>query len=210
MENRHLRKSWLIGGGVLLGLGLCAWGFYTHSAEADSDLPEALTVSGIRAGMDDPGRSRESFRALMRDETLTEDQRRRAAKNMRTVWRDEMKKRVDEYFNADEDEQQAILDAQIDEFQARMNAWRKRREEREKQADKDGNDDRGGFRGMFGQRSKQERKEATESRNPDDMARTMAYFQAMRSRMSERGMQMPGRGGGRHGGSGGTRPGRGP
>ena len=52
---------------------------------------------------------------------------------------------------------------------------------------------------MFGQRSKQERKVFTESRNPDDMARTMPYFQAMRSRMSERGMQMPGRGG--HGGA---------
>jgi len=205
MANPQVRRHWLIAGGVVLGLGLCAWGFYGHSAEADSDLPKALTVDGIRAGMGDLGRSRESFRAMMRGDKLNEDQRRRAARNMRTVWRDEMKTRVDAYFNADEDEQQAILDAQIDEFQARMNEWRKRREEQKKDAQKDGNDDRGGFRGMFGQRSKQERKEFTESRNPDDMARTMAYFQAMRSRMSERGMQMPGRGG-----PGGARRGRGP
>ena len=64
--------------------------------------------------------------------------------------------------------------------------------------------------------SRSERKERSESRNPDQMARRMAYFSALQKRAAERGVQMPFGRGGRDGGpgrggprGGGPGPGRG-
>jgi hypothetical protein len=63
----------------------------------------------------------------------------------------------------------------------------------------------------FAAMSPQERKTRSESRDPDAMARRMAYFQALRARAAERGIPMPsGPGGGPgHGGGFGGGPSRG-
>jgi hypothetical protein len=125
--------------------------------------------------------------------------------NMREVWRQTMAQRVDEYFNAPAEQQTAVLDEHIDRFMAQAAQW----EERRKEMEKNGELDRERMGRMFGNTSQQERKERSEARNPDQMARTMAYFTAVRARMTERGIKMPGgfgpRGMGGGSGAGGRR-----
>ena len=43
----------------------------------------------------------------------------------------------------------------------------------------------------MGQQTQQDRKERSESRDPDQMAQRVAYFSAIQSRMKERGMAPP-------------------
>jgi TolA-binding protein len=120
-----------------------------------------------------------------------------------------------------ESQKQAILDRQIDEMQARMKEWQQRRAQRDQQQQQgqpgtDRGSQRGGnnaaaggaaagpgaapaaggnqgpgFRGRRGPPSHEERMRHTQSRNPDQSARRMAYFTAMRARAQQRGIQMP-------------------
>ena len=110
---------------------------------------------------------------------------------------------MDEYYAAKTDEDRdAILDKQIDEFEQRRKEWEARRKEQEKKDIKkaDPNAQRGG---PFGPQSREDRKEKAESRNPDQTARQMAYFAAVRKRMGERGISAPSFGPGGQGGIGG-------
>ena len=94
-----------------------------------------------------------------------------------------------------------------------MKEWEERRkEEQKKDGEKNAAEQGPRFPGMFGQQSREERKERSETRDPDRAGRQMAYFAAMRDRATERGIKMPfGAGGGPGAGPGrGPRPDRGP
>ena len=102
-----------------------------------------------------------------------------------------MSDRVEDYFNATENQKQGILDQHIDDFLKQRQEWKKRREKDEKNGVEREQD----FRNRFQSQTKDERKNNSESRNPDDTARAMVYRTAMQQRMTERGVSMPRRGG---------------
>jgi hypothetical protein len=170
----------------------------TGASEKENALPAELTVASLTKASQD-GDRREVFRNIMDRDDLTDEQRREAFRNMRDVGRRQMDARMNEYFNAtSQDEKNAVLDAQIDEFAKMREQWQQRREQREA----DGENNRERMQQLFQPPSQQERKARSENRNPDETARRMAYMSAMRSRMTERGISM---GGGPRGG-GGFRP----
>lgn len=183
----------MAGGGVLL-VGVGAWGVSAHFKTAPK--PEPVEP--------------EKLMEAMRQPDLTEEKRDELRHKMREAFEARMDARTDEYFNAAEDERAVVLDQHIDEMlkeQEEREARRKERDEREGQAPPP--EDRGagptsrpgrGPRDM----TPQERKTRSETRNPDQMARRMAYFQAMQARMAARGIQPPHGPGGR-GGPGGPR-----
>ncbi len=209
VQNTRSRKPLLIGVG-LVAVVLIAVGVWASSESpeplAESTLPPELSVDALKKRADDPS----ALRNEMRREDLTEEQRRELRHNMREVMQSRMAERVDEYFGAAEEDRLAILDRHIDEWEKRRAEWEQNRRDR----DRDRNDREDGKegrrddrRGRFASQSKQERKERSESRSADERGRRMAYVNAMRTRMQERGIEMRGPGGGR-GGPGG--PGRGP
>lgn len=207
-------RTWAMAGVVVLTLGGTVWGLLRWTGNEESDLPAELSLENLKAQVkEDPGKAMATIRGASRREDLTDEQRREVFSNMREVWQTQMTERVDEYFAAADDAKEALLDRHIDEFQKRMTEWsqqRERREQERKEAEKtadsddadEGESTREGMHRRFGSRTQQERKEHSESRDPDVSARMMAYFSALRDRASARGISMwGGRGGsGGHGG----------
>jgi len=207
-------KGFAIVVGVVLSLGAIGWAVSARSASArtTSTLPKELQIDALKAQTADPAKVWETAREARQREDLTEEQRRELGRNMREVVRTAMNERVDAYFNAPEDQKVALLDAQIDQFVAMRQEWEKERQNRP--GANEGEPNRGPRdREGFQMPSQEERKSRSESRNPDQMARQMAYFSAMQQRAKERGIQMPGRGPGGFGpggfGGGGPRGGGG-
>ncbi|MCH7592647.1 MAG: hypothetical protein IH989_07710 [Planctomycetes bacterium] len=195
---------------VLLPIGgAVAWYRHDPDASKPSLLPKELSVDSLRAAGDKPETMMATLRDSFRRDDLTDEQRRELRRNMREVWRSRTTERVNEYFNAPSDEADAVLDRHIDELVSSMQAMRTAREERQKVTKQDGSQaDRRNGRGRMGSRSRQDRKQSSESRNPDETARAMLYFNNLRARATDRGIQIPGRGGGRgFGGGGGGRRG---
>ena len=208
--------AWVVMSVAVTALGGTGWALMRSNAPAGAAVPAELSVDSLKAqAKEDPGKMMGTIRETMEREDLTDEQRRQIRENMRKVWEDTMQERVDEYYGASSDEERRqILDRQIDEFEQRRKEWQARRAEEEKKNGKDGAQG-GPFAGGPGAQSREERKERAESRNPDQMARQMAYFSAMRQRMSERGISPPsfgpgGRGGAGGGPLGGSRPRTGP
>lgn len=171
--------------------------FVVRGKSADAALPKALSVESLKAQLDEPGKLMQTVRDNMRRDDLSDEQRRQVFRNAREVMRATMHERVDEYLNAPEDQKTAVLDQHIDDFLARMNAWEKARQQGEEEDGGESERDREWVRNAIAQMSQQDRKVRSESRDPDRMARAMAYFTAVRSRMQERSIEMPSRGGGR-------------
>ncbi|MCP4249918.1 MAG: hypothetical protein GY778_22980 [bacterium] len=203
------RKIWpFCAVGLLLAVVAVVWGV---SAQTEDDpastLPAELSVENLKAQMkDDPSKLRET----MHRDDLTEEQRRELHDNMRQVWRSGMDERVDAYYAAaTQEDRDKLLDEQIDEFQDRSKEWAKRRAEREKRrkereaaGEKEGDEKESDRRDWRRERTREERKTDSESRNPDQMARRMGYFTALRKRMQERGIEGGWGGHGGHGGPG--------
>ncbi|HOW18629.1 MAG TPA: hypothetical protein PLC79_06295, partial [Phycisphaerae bacterium] len=152
---------------------------------------------------------------------LTEEQRHELWQSARTAMEAQLDKRIDEYFAASDSQKQVILDRQIDEMQSRMKEWQQRRAQWEQQgrpgaARPDGGPRGGGSAasgggsgggpgaapaaggppggprdGRHGPPSREERMRHTQARNPDQAARRLAYFTALRKRAEQRGIQMP-------------------
>jgi uncharacterized membrane protein len=190
---------------VVVGIGWALSG--GTEDEPKSTLPEEWSVESLKAKVEeDPGKLREVFEQRG-SEDLTEEQRRELRQNLREVHRSTMDTRVDEYFAAAEEDRQATLDRHIDEFQERMKEWEQRRRERQERREQDG--ERRGPPDWASSQTREERKTESESRDPDDMARRMAYFSAVQERMTERGIETPWGRGGRGPGRGPGGPGRG-
>ncbi len=190
--------------------GITVWGMTRSSAE-QSTLPEELSVASIKSQMSEGS---DQLRQTMRaQEDLTDEQRQELRRNMREAMGSMMTERVDEYYAAAPEEKDAVLDQHIDEFQERMKEWRKRREERRQEQGDDADQERNReewrerMRGQRGGGTSEQRKSRSESRDPDQMVRRMSYFQALRRRMTERGIEMPGGRGGWGRGGGGPRGG---
>lgn len=206
----------------VLALGGGVWGITGWVGGEDdnpSNLPEELTAASLaKQAEEDPGKLVETMMNTRRRDDLTEEQRRQARRNVRTLWQSQMDERVDEYFAASDEEKNAVLDRQIAETMERMESmrkiWEQRRKEREQERKESGQDDESEQdrrRRWGGSQTRDERKARSEDRDPDSSARRMAYFQAMRKRAEEQGIQMFGRGGpggrgaGGRGGRGGGR-----
>lgn len=223
-------KGFLAVGTVVLLAGVGVWAYTGYAGEPESTLPEDLQVEALKKDVEDPGKMMDKMREARRREDLSEEQRRELRDNFRTVFEERMNQQMDVYFTATPEEQVALLDEQIDRFQEqagdwerRREEWRKEREAREKERAANGEtgegeseeDRRQSWRDRRANMDRSERKERSETRNPDQMARRMAYFSAIQKRASERGVRMPfgrggrgggpGRGGPRGGGSGGGR-----
>jgi len=178
-----------VGGVLVLGAG--AWGISAHFKTPPKPAPV------------EP----EKLFEAMRKPDLTDKERDELRHQMHEAFEARMEQRTDEYFNAPEDERLVILDRHIDEMvkeQEEREARRKEREEREGQPPPP-EDRRAGptsrpWRGP-GDMTPEERKTRSETQNPDQRARRMAYRQAMHARMEARGLQPRGPGG--RGGPGG-------
>jgi hypothetical protein len=216
---------------------------HARAAVADS-APKGYTAAELKKTADDPEQLRKKMNELRDREDLSEEQRRAAFDNMRELFEKTMDDHASEYASAKtEAEKQAVLDKHLAEIQEHAKEWEKDREEWRKRREKEraaggekgtgpeaggpggkpgdppppgqgGPDGRRG--GRMGNMSTQERKARSESRDPDKMARRMAYFNAVRKRADEKGVKLPfggmggGRGPGGQGGGGGGRPPGGP
>ncbi len=204
------QKVWIIGGVSVFAVAAVGATLFSLQGEAksESDLPEEFSVERLKARAGDGQQGPAAFRDLLRRDDLTDAQRRQALRNMRELRRGRMVERVNEYFDAAEEDKNVVLDDHIAEFQRRMAERAERRNDEEKPSE----EDRESMRNLFRSQNQAERKADSESRNPDESARSMVYFSAMRTRMNERGIQVRGRGGGggrgRGGGPGGGRGGR--
>lgn len=190
---------------AVLVIGGSVWALVgrSESANAKPKLPEELSVDALKKQMTEgQGRIGETMRNVFGRDDLTDEQRRQARRNMRRVWTDITDERIEAYNTAPEDQKQAVLDEQIDDFVERMERMReeraRRQEEREKSGEEPATDEqrRERFRRYAGNQTRTQRKSRSESRSPDDSARRMAYRQTVRKRMQERGIETPrGRGG---------------
>jgi hypothetical protein len=160
----------LSGCGVLL-LAVTTWGVSAHYRTKPKAPPA------------DPAKLMQE----MHRSDLTEEQRHALAQNMRDSMEARIDSQVEEYYSAPPEEKERILDRHIDKMQEEMKQ-REAEHEREAETHRDDGPTTRPHRG-FGSMSPQERKKMSETRNPDQMARRMAYFAAMRTRMTQRGIQ---------------------
>jgi hypothetical protein len=202
------RKWYLAGGGAVLIMTVAATlGLTGQFKRADDPfgLPPELSAESLQARADDPQAMWQTMHDTMQRTDLTDKQREELMRRMRGIWQQRMDQHVDEYFSAPDGQKQAVLDRHIDEMQARMREHEAQheREQAEGQHERRDRPHRPNFANM----TAQERKNRSESRNPDRTARRMAYFSALRARMAERGIEMPhGPGGRGPGWRGGPRP----
>ena len=107
---------------------------------------------------------------------------------IQNTFRVQMESRVQEYNKASGFDRLIILDHHIDEIQKEMEKREASRREGDSSSDNRATSrpfrDRGGS-------TPEERKARSESVNPDEMAKRMAYFAALRARMTERGIKLP-------------------
>jgi hypothetical protein len=190
---------------LLAAGGVWGWTHYAAKAPSDDELSQLRAQATA-----DPNALFGKMRDTMRDEKLTDDQRRKMMDNMRTVFEEQMDKRVDEYYTAKPEDREEILDRHIDEFEK----FRREREKEREEAEAKGEDrekDREQWRKRMSERSRAERKADSEKRDINKMARRMAYFNAVRQQMQKRGIEPPRWGGpggpGGRGGPGGPRRG---
>jgi hypothetical protein len=195
----------LAAGGLIVATG-AAWGIWAWSRARDanaSDLPSEYSVAALQKETKNPEQAMETVGGLMRRQDLTEEQRHEAFQNLRKVREARFEENIDEYFAAAPEEKDAVLDRHIDEFQEFMkemekhrDEWRRAREQERQNQNQNGNQNqsdesrRDRWQSRF--RTREGRQQASEGHDPDRMARRMSYFSALRKRMSERGIEMPG------------------
>lgn len=201
MSSSNKNRVWVIAAVVGLAGAAGVWGLAATGgdATAEPDVPRDLTVDALKEQAKNPVQMFENMRGLRDREDLTDEQRQQVRRNVWQVMRATLDERMEQYYAAAPEDQNAVLDAQIDQFQSMRDSWAQRRKEREARRE-GGERPEGSWRR---ETTQQERKERSEGRNPDQMARRMAYFSAIRARAMQRGIDMPrGRGGpgGRRGG----------
>ncbi len=194
-------KLWIVGGIGAVVIGASVWGITSRYKKVDATpvLPKELTVDGMKEQRGEPWRMRDTLREAMDREDLTEEQKRQIGTNMREVWRSMMRERVDEYYAATDEEKLAVLDRQIDQIEKFREGMESRQTERKKEGEQGREEREQLWRQTMRSQSKEDRKERSESRNPDEMARTMSYLGTMWARMAERGIKPPEGGPGRGG-----------
>ncbi len=190
---------------ALLAVGGAVWAVAGKHGDTKPtvEVPQQFALDTLKKAQPGPAMF-EQMRGLRDRTDLTDEQREQIRDNMRAAMEARMKAHVDEYFGATGDEKKKILDKHIDEFQKMREEMEARRKQEGNQAggppggDKPrGEGDRGqGGPGGRGGGSREERMARTQSRNPDQTAKRMAYSAAIRERMKERGITPPQWGGG--------------
>lgn len=199
------KTTWIaLAGAGALTIGVGAWAVSAYlgsTGDSTPAVPEDFKKENIVAlAKEDPGQVWQKVREASERIDLTEAQKEQIRENAREVFEAEMQARMDEYFQAPPEQKDQILDKHIDEFERRRQEWEKRRQEEEAQAANDPakaqerEQRREQWRERMRNMSQAERKERSESRDPNQRAQRMAYFTAMRARMEARGMQPPERG----------------
>ena len=114
MDTPKSKKPLIIGGIALIVL---AGGGFALAELFKAEPQDQLAISIPKdASMEDRIAAMDKFRDQMRDEKLTDEQRRKLGESMRATFEAEMQKRVSEYFSADPAERDASLDKHIDEM----------------------------------------------------------------------------------------------
>jgi hypothetical protein len=168
-------KILALGGGGVLVVAVAAWGVSGYLRTPQKPPPP------------DPMKLMEN----MQRTDLTEEQRNELRHNMHEAFQARMDARADEYFTAPAEQKELVLDRQIDEMQKEMKQMEERRRQHQEEEERHaGPTSRPWHRG-FANMTPQERKTRSETRNPDQMARHMAYRNAVHARMEQRGIQMP-------------------
>lgn len=182
-------RTWVLVSAGLIAVGGAAWALWSRSGKADESVPvpEAFAVDSIKQKMDDPEETKRLFASQQYDE-LADEQRRQVHQNkgeaFRQIWQD----RVSEYFEAAEADREAILDRHLDALMAKMEQYDEgeepKNESKKQQPSKS-------QKRPYSEWSRQERKAKSESGNPDQLARMMAYKTAIMKRAQARGIKMP-------------------
>lgn len=189
---------------ALAAVGGAVWAVAGNHADKKPtvEIPQQFAVDNLKKMEPGPGMW-DQMRELRDRKDLTDEQRDQIRDNMRSVMEARFKERIDEYYSAKGEDKKKILDKHIDEMQKFREQMEARRNQEGNQAggppggDRPrGDGDRGqGGRGGPGGGSREQRMTRTQSRNPDQMAKRMAYMAAVNERMKERGMQPFGGGG---------------
>jgi hypothetical protein len=203
-------KFIIAAGLCLLGAGAGVWGLTRSKSETapQVQIPNEFTVDALKKA--NPDDAMENFRKAMDRTDLSEEQREKIRENGREVMEQRMQDNADEWFKASKEDRAKIIDRQIDEMQKRFEKMRQEREERDAKMSEEEKEKE---RQKWQERMKRgdsmtqaERKSRTESRSPDSSARMMAYRQAVREQMQQKGIQPPWGRGGPGGGPGGGGP----
>ena len=216
MAGNERRRGKFVGIGLAvlaLGTGSVLAGKYWRARWAEDELHARLsdgTADEVRAtllsldqekldvavdGLKD--RPFSDMRQIMRREDLTEEERRQLREVMRQVRSTHMDERVEEYFDAQPEEREALLDHHIDEM---LEHREQRRAQREQRGDDDSRADRERTRRQPPKRDRQKAKERMEGGDPDREKHRMTYRSKMQARMKARGLEMRGGPGGPRGG----------
>ena len=200
------KKMIIVAVACVTGAGAAVWGLTKTRSEPEKpkvEVPQEFQVASLKE-IGSQQRGFDTMREVMERQDLTDDQRRQIMEDMRALREERERKEMEEYFKASDERKKEILDKNIDEMQERWKEMEKRRAEMSEQ---DREKARERMQKLFGggNASREERKTRSESRNPDERARRMSYWQAMQGRMKERGITPPqwGGPGGRGGGGGG-------
>lgn len=213
MNQKNKSKTLLMAGLGVAVLGGGAWGL---TKAFSKPRPTEAQEFAARA-KEDPVKVFDEMREKMRDEKTTEEEREKLRKSMREAFESRMNEAVAEYYNAKPEDREAVLNKHIDEFE-KFRKMREERQEEEKakaegktdeEREKEREKERERWRKSMNDRTKEERKSDSETSNPNDRARRMAYRAAMFKQMQARGIQPPRWGGPGGGGRGGHGPGRG-
>ncbi len=134
----------------------------------------------------------EEFRSRRRDpgtmkpltENLSDSERERFRANIGNEMRGRMMERVDEYFALPTQERTAFLDRMIDQQDARRREWQQRAGSDQGASDSPSGSQETRGRGPL---SAERLKGFIENRTPEERARMLEFFKAMRERREERG-----------------------
>jgi hypothetical protein len=211
MTMTRKKKIALLAASVVVTLGAGVSGVLILLVPAPIVMPEELTVEALEQQWDDPARLMRHVHKAIRQNNLTGLQQQQLQANMLYVWEQRTNQRVDEYLAASEAEREAILDRHLDAMQQRRAEADRQRAAFRQEVGMAGSpsEQAGGDRGVWPASpstsgaaegdppargsTRQERKECSESSDPDWTARWMAYFTALRKRADARGLDFPSR-----------------
>ena len=163
------------------------------ASEDFAKLPDDKKQEYLEAAMSDPNKRREMF--ALRDK-LSDSERQQLRRNMRSVGRQRMQKRIDEYFKLPPDKREGYLDNMIDRMEE-MRANRPPRDpNRERQRAERQAGDTTGQKGESSPNSGRRRepradrmKRRLENSTPAERAKRTQFMLDMRARMKARGIE---------------------
>ena len=200
------RKTWLIAGGATVLLLIVVGILWAISNHEDPQV-ERVRQLQAKAFADEVPREqrRELFEQLRSEsEKLSDEQRRSLRSEAFANRRQEMQRRIRQYFELSAEQRVAYLDEQIDDMEQRRNEWEQRARQREANGEQRRGDrrlefGRGGGGGRRGNATAEQRNDRRRNflgmSSATDRAQFMAYIEALNQRREERGLDPLRRGG---------------